>query len=520
MAHVRIDKDVSSVPACPSAPQSKKKGFKSPNTYVILFCAIVVVAVLSWFIPGGAYEANTEGQAIAGTFHSVASAPQGLWDIFLAPIVGMLGNNTITGAIAISLFIMLFGGFLEMMDESGAVKTALKKITLKNQNNRYMLIGILVCIMAFFGTVEGAYEEGIVYFMMFVPVILALGLDTLVAVMIVVLGTQAGCLASTVNPFATGIASGIAGISSGDGLGMRAIMLVVFTGLVIFIICRYADKITKHPEKSLSFWRRDKDRAEFPVSQSSENLMLSHRQVGTLVIFIMTFLIMIVSLVPWSSINPHWTFFNDFVAWIGYTPVVSTLFGADITPFGSWYFPELSMLLVLMTLISGAIMRYSISKSIQILIKGSAGLVATAFVVPLARGIQVVMDAGHITPTILHFGETTLSALPPIIFVIVSLIFYFLIACLIPSSTGLAAATMAIMASLSRFAGVSPALMVTIYAMALGLAKMISPTSIVVMTCTQAAHISYGAWVRRAAPIVGGCFVVCCVFLCVAVIIG
>ena len=224
-------------------PEKGKKKFKMPNTYVILFGVICFIAVLSWFVPGGAYELNANGDAISGTYHIVESNPQGLWDVFMAPITGMLGSGAISGAIAISLTILLFGSFLEMMEETGAVKTALKRITMKNQNNMHLLIAILVCLMSFLGTLEGAYEEGIVYFLMFVPVILALGLDTVVAIMIVVLGTQAGCLASTVNPFATGIASGIAGISAGDGMGMRVLMLVVFTGLVIFIINRYADKV-------------------------------------------------------------------------------------------------------------------------------------------------------------------------------------------------------------------------------------------------------------------------------------
>jgi len=495
-----------------------KKKFRMPNTYVILFAVICFIAILSWFIPGGAYDLNANGDAISGTYHIAESNPQGLWDVLLAPITGMLGSATIGGAIAISLTILLFGSFLEMMEETGAVKTALKRITMKNQNNMHILIGILVFVMAFFGTLEGAYEEGIVYFLMFVPVILALGLDTVTAIMIVVLGTQVGCLASTVNPFATGIASGIAGISAGDGMGMRVLMFVVLTALVVFIICRYADRVKAHPEKSVQFFRRKQDLIEFPTS-TSEDLTLSGRQKGALTIFILTFVIMIVGLVPWTSINPDWTFFDDFVAWIGVTPVLQQLLGADITPFGSWYFPELSMLIMTMTLLTGIVMRYKADKIIDTLIKGAAGLVSTAFVVPLARGIQVVMDGGHITPTILHLFETTLSALPPIAFVIVALICYFLIACLIPSSTGLAAATMGIMASLSRFAGVDVSIMVTIYCMALGLAKMITPTSIVVMTCTSAAHMSYGSWVKKAAPIVGSLFLVCCVFLCVAVML-
>ncbi|WP_314922037.1 YfcC family protein [Slackia exigua] len=497
------------------APEKGKKKFKMPNTYVILFGVICIIAVLSWIIPGGAYELNANGDAISGTYHIVESKPQGLWDVLMAPITGMLGSDTISGAIAISLTILLFGSFLEMMEETGAVKTALKRIAMKNQNNVHVLIAMLVCLMSFLGSLEGAYEEGIVYFLMFVPVILALGLDTVVAIMIVVLGTQVGCLASTVNPFATGIASGIAGISAGDGMGMRVLLLVVLTALVVLIINRYADMVKAHPERSVQFFRRTQDLMDFPVSEN-EDLDLSGRQKGVLAIFVLTFAIMVVGCVPWTSINPDWTFFERLVAWIGATPVLCEALGSDITPFGSWYFPELAMLVMVMTLLAGIVMRYEVDKIIDTLIKGAAGLVSTAFVVPLARGIQVVMDNGQITPTILHLCENTLASLPPVAFVIVALICYFLIACLIPSSTGLAAATMGIMAALSQFAGVDVAIMVTIYCMALGLAKMISPTSIVVMTCTAAAHMSYGDWVKKAAPIVGFLFLVCCAFLTVA----
>ncbi|MFR1638828.1 MAG: hypothetical protein ACLSVD_06370 [Eggerthellaceae bacterium] len=140
------------------------------------------------------------------------------------------------------------------------------------------------------------------YFLMFVPVILALGLDTVVAIMIVVLGTQAGCLASTVNPFATGIASGIAGISAGDGMGMRVLMLVVFTGLVIFIINRYADKVKAHPEKSVQFFRRKLDLIEFPVSAARTwSVRPSEGRAGHLRPHVRHHG---GGCVPWTSINP------------------------------------------------------------------------------------------------------------------------------------------------------------------------------------------------------------------------
>lgn len=464
------------------------------------------------------YDVDEAGRAIAGTYHTTESNPQGLWDVFISPIIGMIGSNSVSGAIAISLNIMIFGSFLEMMDESNSIKLYLKRITAKNQNNMYFLIAILVLIMGLFGTIQGSYEEGFVYLLMFVPVILALGLDTVVAVMIVVFGTQGGCLASTINPFSVGIASDIAGISPGQGLVMRVVMFVVFMAVIIAYICNYAKKIKMNPEKSSQFFRREEDLKEFPVS--NETAEMSKEQKKVLGVFVLTFIIMILSLVPWTSLNPKWTIFVDITNFIKGIPVIGTVLGQGMLPLGEWYFNEVTMLLIIMTFVAGFIMHYDVEKIINILIKGAAGLVSTAFIVPLARGIQVVMDAGLITPTILHLGETSLSSLPPVVFVLVSLLFYFLLASLIPSSTGLAAATMSIMSALAGFAGIPSEIMVNVYIMALGLAKMIMPTSIVVMTCTQVAHISYGQWVKTNIKFVIGLFILSAVFLVTGVVIA
>lgn len=489
-----------------------KKQFKSPNAYVIIFFIMAIVAVLTWIIPGGQYQLDEAGKAIAGTYERVASSPQGFWELITAPIIGMVGNDTVSGAIAISLNIMLFGSFLEMMEESGAVKLFLKRIAVANQSNYHRLITVLVLIMGVFGTVQGSYEEGFVYLLMFLPIILALGLDTMVAVMIVVFGTQGGCLASIVNPFATGIASGIAGISPGTGIIMRTVIFVVFMAVISFYICRYADKVKKNPEKSPQFFRRSEDIKEFAVAKE-EAVVMSKEQKILIGIFCGTFAIMIMGLIPWTSLNSSWTFFTDFVNWITNVPVLGTLIGKSIVPFGDWYFNEINALLIVATIVSGVVMHYDIDKIINILIRGAAGLVSTAFIVPLARGIQVIMDGGQITPTILNFGESTLSSLPPMVFVVVCLIFYLIMASFIPSSTGLAAATMAIMAPLAVFAGVGEEVMVNIYLMALGMAKMIMPTSIVVMTCTQAAHIGYGQWIKTNWKFMLVQFALCCVFL-------
>ena len=58
--------------------QPAKKKFQMPNTYVILFAVIAFIALLTWFVPGGAYDLTEAGDAIAGTYHVVESNPQGL----------------------------------------------------------------------------------------------------------------------------------------------------------------------------------------------------------------------------------------------------------------------------------------------------------------------------------------------------------------------------------------------------------------------------------------------------------
>lgn len=489
---------------------------KSPNAYFILFTIIVVVAILTWIIPAGSYAVNEAGQAIPGSFKYLESNnPQGIWNILMSPIVGMIGNKNISGAIGISLFVMLFGSFLEMMDRTNALNIYLKRVAIKNKNNRNLLIVILVLIMGAMGTIEGAYEEGFVYLLMFMPIILGIGLDTVVTAKIVILGTQAGCISSIINPFATGIASEIAGINPGEGIVLRIIMFFVLMAFVSLYICYYANKVYSNPEKSMQFYRREEDIKEF--SSKDEDLSMTKEQKYSLIVFVALFIIMIIALVPWTMLNPNWVFFDKLNEFLVSIPYLGAVIGKSMIPLGQWYFNEVSMLLLVFTVIVGKIMKYDIDTIVNVIIKGAAGLVGTAFIVPLARGIQVIMNDGQITHTILHMGETSLSSLNPVLFLVVSLLFYFLIALFIPSSSGLAAATMAIMASLAQFANVPKYLMIIAYLCALGIAKMITPTSVVLMTCTSAAHINYIDWVKHIWKFLIALFVLCCLFLILGV---
>lgn len=205
--------------------EAKKKKFQMPSAYTILFIIIAIIAVLTWFIPAGHYKVDDAGNIIAGSFTQVASNPQGLWDVFMAPVNGMLGidaNGNIPAtpaAIPISFFILMVGGFLGVVNKTGALDAGVASIVKRFKGREKLLIPVLMSLFALGGSTYGMAEETLPFYVLIIPVMIAVGFDTVTAVAIVLVGSQVGCLASTVNPFATGVASNAVGISMGKELG-------------------------------------------------------------------------------------------------------------------------------------------------------------------------------------------------------------------------------------------------------------------------------------------------------------
>ena len=110
---------------------------------------------------------------------------------------------------------------------------------------------ILAVIFSLGGTTYGMAEETLGFYAIILPVIIALGYDRLVGVGIIMVGAGVGTLASTVNPFATGVASDAAGVALGDGIGRRLIMYVVMVIITLAYVLWYARRVKADPAKSI-----------------------------------------------------------------------------------------------------------------------------------------------------------------------------------------------------------------------------------------------------------------------------
>lgn len=493
---------------------AEQKKRRLPSAFTILFGLIALLAILTWVIPAGTYRQDSAGNLIAGTYHTIARHPQGLWDIFMAPVIGMVGNEATSGAVQIALFILVIGGFLGVVNHTGALNDAIRSVVLNSRGHEQRLIIVLMIIFALGGSTYGMGEETMAFFPLLVPIMMAVGYDSLVAAGVIIIGTRVGDLASTVNPFSTGVASAIIKISPGGGLFSRILLLGITTALSTWYILRYAKRVKKDPTKSFVYQQRQADLAHFKVDQlEAEPTPLTKAQKRVLTVFILAFLIMIVGLVPWSSINPTWTGFETFTKWLRTVPILGTLVGQDATPLGSWYFNEITMLFFLMAIVVKFVAKIPENEFIQAFMTGMQELMSVAIIVAVARGIQVVMNAGYITGTILHAGETTLAGMPKGVFIILAFVFFILLSFLIPSSSGLAAATMGIMGSLAHFAHVDGSAVVTAYQAATGLITAVTPTAGMLVGGLTLARIPFTAWWKWEAKLIVLLFVVTCVYL-------
>lgn len=469
------------------------KKLKMPSSYTTLFLIIAFVAVLTWIVPAGQYEyVDPEAeklQPIAGTYSPGESNPQGIWDVLIAPVNGFID------AIDVSVYILIMGGYLAVIMSSGAIDAGIKTVVKKLGGKEHLLIPVLMCLFALGGTTFGMWEETMAFYLILIPVFIAMGYDSAVGVYVVALGAGLGTLGSTINPFATGIASGFAGISIGDGIGLRFIILACALILGIAFVMNYAKKVKKDPKKSIVYDQKAQNEKSFLVSSPKDNTVLTKNHKIILLLFGLSFVIMVLGIVPWAG-KFGITVFEDIHNFLSSLPVIGLILGHTV-PLGDWWFAELSVLFLVSAVITGFITGKSEKEFFDTFISGAKDLFGVVLIIGISRGITVVMNAGGMTASVLHFGEVLLSGISGVAYSVLTFIFYIPLSFFVPSSSGLATLSMPIIAPLSDFVGVGRDIAVTAFQSANGLINLITPTSGVLMGALALGKIPYDRFVKH-----------------------
>ena len=482
----------------------KKRGM--PSSFTILLALLAIVAVITVIVSG-----TSGGEVTAAR----------LSDFCTAPVKGF------ADALPVCLFVMILGGFLGMMTETGALDNGIAVLVQKLKGNEIMLIPVLMLIFSLGGTTYGMCEETVPFYALLAATMMAAGFDPMVGAATVLLGAGCGCLGSTVNPFAVGAAvDALTGVDIAVNqsiiIGLGAVLWIVTTAMSIVFVMSYAKKVKADKGSTILSMQELKDAEEAhgkAASEVNKEVKLTGRQKGVLIAFAFTFVVMIVGFIPLADLNEGVAnFFDAGAVYDADGNAVVQGWSALITglPIGQWYFDEASTWFFLMAILIGIIGGLSEKQIVNTFITGAADMMSVVLVIALARGISVLMASTGLDVYVLDAAANALAGLSGVIFAPMSFLVYFGLSFLIPSTSGMATVSMPIMGPLAVKLGFSPEVMVMIFSAAIGVVNLFTPTSGAIMGGLALAKIEWTTWLKFALKLIVALSVVCAVILTIA----
>lgn len=481
----------------------KKRGM--PSSFTILLLLLAIVAVITVVISG------TSGGAVT------AARPS---DFFTAPVKGF------ADALPVCLFVMILGGFLGMMTETGALDNGIAVLVKKLHGREIMLVPVLMLIFSLGGTTYGMCEETVPFYALLAATMMAAGFDPLVGAATVLLGAGCGCLGSTVNPFAVGAAvdalTGV-GIEVNQTIiiGLGLVLWAVTTLISIAFVMNYAKKVKADKGSTILSMQELKDAEEAHGAAAAEvakDVKLTGRQKAVLGIFTFTFAVMIVGFIPLADLNAGVAGFFDNGVYDAEGNVITQAWSAVITglPIGQWYFDEASTWFFVMAIVIGIVGGLPEKKIVDTFITGAADMMSVVLIIALARGISVLMAATGLDVYVLDAAANALAGLSGVIFAPMSFLVYFGLSFLIPSTSGMATVSMPIMGPLAAELGFAPEVMVMIFSAAIGVVNLFTPTSGAIMGGLALAKVEWTTWLKFALKLIVVLTIVCAVILTIA----
>ena len=505
---------------------------KVPHTFVIVFCCILLAAMMTWFIKPGKYIEEQVGGEKVMTFYYHDELPEPYaaefhaepqtWQVFSALFKGFERQS------GIIVFILIVGGAFWIMNKSKAIDTGIMAFlgfTQKLERRKWIrtigvnniVITMIMILFSLFGSVFGMSEETIAFTLIIIPLAISMGYDSIVGVCMVYVAAHIGFSGAMLNPFTIGIAQGIADIPLFSGIGYRFVCWVILTIVGIVFVLIYANWVKKHPTSSVvyeddAYWRNVDP--EVIASEARQPNLTQTWIVYALVAALLAFCALRFPMTAMQVGNstatlPLLPIGAGLFALIGFfalrkgTPyfILTLLFGTvyylivGVLGYG-WYIMEIASLFLFMGVCSGFAIGRSASDIAKLFVEGMGDILSAAIVVGLAAGIVIMLQDGGVIDTILYGLSKSMSNMGTIASTEIMYGIQTLINIVIPSGSAKAAITMPIMAPFSDLIGISRQTTVMAFQFGDGFTKMITPTSGVLIATLGVARIPWEKWVR------------------------
>ncbi len=464
-----------------TAVQNEARGWRMPDTLLIVFSVLLASALLTFFLPRGQYETRPDPETgrqllIAESYRAANNGeaqPVALFadgdntGLLTAFFDGMTSGSRNGSAIGVVVFILIVGGSFGVLLRTGAIDEAMKLMISRLQHRARLLLPVMAFLFSLGGAVFGMSEEAMAFAMFLVPLVRMLGYDAITGVLLTYGATQIGFATSWMNPFSVAIAQSIAELPPLSGAGFRIALWAVFTLIYTAWFMWRAERLRK----------REAARGE----QFVPALVIDHAFTRGHLLVLLSFVAGMVWVI-WGVIAKGY-----------YLREIATQFFV--------------IAIVAMTL--GSLLklnRAGLNDYVDAFKTGASQLLPAALVVGIAQGIILMLggtrpDQPTIINTLLHHAAELISGHSPMISAQGMLVFQSGFNFFVTSGSGQAALTMPLMAPLSDLVGVSRQVAVLAFQLGDGLAHLFYPTSPALMGTLAIAGVDFTRWLRAMWPL-------------------
>jgi uncharacterized ion transporter superfamily protein YfcC len=449
-----------------------RRRLKLPHTLVLIYLLLLGVYILGLVLPAGEFrrvekevQKQTRLITVAGTYHAAPRPRLGPHWLLTAPVKGFQD-----GALIIFV-VFIFGGVFAILDRTGALAGGIRRMSfwfLARPRLRRAMIPVLMVIFSSAGAIYGMSEEAIPFTLIFIPLAISMGYDSIVGVAIPFIGSAIGFSAAFFNPFTVGIAQGFADLPLYSGLGYRLLLWVLGTTVATIFVMIYAERVRRDPQRSPVF-ALDRERGEagagsVPVA-GGEASGWGWRQRAVLLTLGAGMILLVVGILAWG-----------------------------------WYMEEIAALFLAIGIVSGMICRLSFSEQAESFIRGARDMMNVALIIALGRAVLILLQQAGVLDTILYYAASVITRVPTVVTAQAMLLVQATINFFVHSGTAQAALTMPLMAPLSDLVGVTRQTTVLAFQLC-EVINPILPTSAVTMGVLGVARIPWEKWARWFLPL-------------------
>jgi len=506
--------------------------FSIPHNLVIVFSIIIIAAVLTWIIPGGKYDRHTvsingadRNVIVNNSFHYVDSQPQ-TWQIFSAFYKGFINMSHII------VFILMIGGAFWIMNDTKAIDIGIfsflgftqrmqrfKVVKLLGVNN--IIITLVMILFSLFGAIFGMAEETIAFAVIFVPLSISMGYDSIIGICLCYFAAHVGFAAAILNPFTVGIAQGLASVPMFTGIEYRTLCWLIITSVSISFVLWYAARIKKNPQRSImydadEYWRHKGnshlDEIKYYTPKSA--WVMAFLTSAVLVIFAVKYpetkLVIGLSTVSAPLLPALAGLFciSSFITlrrsihFFVLNILAFTMIYLVVGVLGyQWYIMEIAALFLAMGVVTGFASGKKPGETTKLFVEGVKDIVSASLVVGFAGGIIAILTDGQIIDTVLFSLSGALKGANQISAISIMYLFQSVLNLIITSGSAKAALTIPIMAEFSDIVGLSRQATIVAFQFGAGFTDMIAPTSGVLIGVLGMARVPYVKWLKWIMPI-------------------